>query len=256
MDAASTLTTTLFTLLAAVMAVLAVRTILKALGPGYSGVVAAGAIVLAYLVIPAVLAEAGALDRYDPMPAPGLVLILVLAIATVVLALSRFGSRIATSLGIASLVGYQAFRIPVEWLLHRLYGEGVVPVQMTWSGRNFDVITGITALSLGMWLARTPSRPRGLLHAWNLLGFALLANVVAVAVLSAPVPFRTFMEGPPNLLPSTFPFIWLPTFLVQLALFGHLALFKELRRPDHGEVVRSASGAPAGRSPGRPESRP
>jgi len=46
------------------------------------------------------------------------------------------------------------------------------------------------------------------------------------------VPFRSFTSGPPNLLPSTFPFIWLPTFLVQAALFGHLVVFRALgKRP-------------------------
>lgn len=237
MDAASALTTALFTILVAVMAILTVRTILRSLGR--SGPAVATAIVAAYLVIPAILARAGALDRYDPMPAPGLALIFVLAIATVVLALSRVGGRVAASIGIAALVGYQAFRIVVEWLLHRLYVEGVVPVQMTWSGRNFDVISGITALVLGLWLARTNRRPRGVLLAWNVLGLALLVNIVAVAVFSAPVPFRRFTEGPPNLLPSTFPFIWLPTFLVQLALFGHLALFRVLLRSDQGDRIAS-----------------
>jgi len=36
-------------------------------------------------------------------------------------------------------------------------------------------------------------------------------------------------DGPPNTLPSAFPFVWLPTFLVQLALAGHLILFRRLR---------------------------
>jgi hypothetical protein len=43
-----------------------------------------------------------------------------------------------------------------------------------------------------------------------------------------PVPFRQFMNEPANLLPSTFPFVWLPTFLVQAALFGHLLVFRAL----------------------------
>jgi hypothetical protein len=61
---------------------------------------------------------------------------------------------------------------------------------------------------------------------------ALLGNIVVVAVLSTPVPFCAFTEGPPNLLPSTFPYVWLPTFLVQAALFGHLVVFRALARPE------------------------
>jgi membrane protease YdiL (CAAX protease family) len=68
---------------------------------------------------------------------------------------------------------------------------------------------------------------------WNILGLVLLANIVGVAALSTPVPFRVFTEGPPNLLPSTLPWIWLPSFLVQVALGSHLVVFRMLRtRPD------------------------
>ena len=34
------------------------------------------------------------------------------------------------------------------------------------------------------------------------------------------------MNEPANRLPSMFPYVWLPTFLVQAALFGHLLVFE------------------------------
>lgn len=57
---------------------------------------------------------------------------------------------------------------------------------------------------------------------------------------------RSFSDGPPNLLPSTFPYVWLPTFLVQLALFGHLLLFRRLRRAHQVEksTLNDAAGWP------------
>ncbi len=70
-----------------------------------------------------------------------------------------------------------------------------------------------------------------MLRAWNLLGLALLINIVTIAVLSTPVPFRRFLEDPPNRLPSLFPYVWLPTFLVQVALAGHVLVFRRLRAP-------------------------
>jgi hypothetical protein len=70
--------------------------------------------------------------------------------------------------------------------------------------------------------------PPVVLLVWNLLALALLANIVVVAVLSTPVPFRSFPDGPANLLPSTFPFVWLPTCLVQAALVGHLLIMRAL----------------------------
>lgn len=138
------------------------------------------------------------------------------------------GARFASAIPLAGLVGYQVFRVPLEWWLHRMYVEGVIPIQTTYAGRNFDIVTGVTAAALALWL-RTGRRAPGLVLAWNLLGLALLANIVIVAVLSTPVPFRAFAGEPANLLPSTFPYVWLPTFLVQAAWFGHLVEFRALR---------------------------
>ena len=193
------------------------------------GIVATLAILLAYLAIPSALARLGMLSRYDPLPAPALLLLLGLTLLTVAIVFSPLGARVAAGIALGAIVALQAFRIPVELLLHRLYLEGAVPIQMTYLGRNFDVISGITGLVLGLWLLRRRSTPRGVVLAWNLLCLALLVNIVAVAVLSTPVPFRRFTEGPPNLLPSTFPYIWLPSFLVQVALGSHLLVFRQLR---------------------------
>lgn len=178
-----------------------------------------------WLLVPGALASQGALDRYTPLPAPALILVGVITVGTVVLAFSSFGARLAAGIPLAGLVGFQAFRVPLEWLLHELYGEGRLPVQMTYAGRNFDIVTGLLAAALAFWLwkGRRAGWP---VVVWNLLGMALLINIVTIAVLSTPVPFRYFMNEPPNLLPSTFPFVWIPTFLVQAALFGHILVFR------------------------------
>ena len=193
---------------------------------------------LLYLAVPGVLAAGGALGRYDPLPAPAMVLLLTQALVTVVLVSTRAGSLLAASIPLGAVIALQTFRIPVEVVLHRLYVEGVVPVQMTWSGRNLDVVSGLTGLVLGGWMLSGRTVPRAVVFAWNVLGLALLANIVTVAALSTPVPFRRFLEGPPNLLPSTFPWIWLPSFLVQVALASHLIVFRQLRRPEPASPPR------------------
>lgn len=187
------------------------------------------AFLLAYLAVPGLLAWRGALDRYDPLPAPALFLFLGLGMLTGALVFSPVGTRLATGVSLGAVVALQAFRIPVELLLHRLHVEGAIPVEMTYAGRNFDIVTGITGLLLGAWLLGGRPLSRGAVMAWNVLGLALLANIVAVAVLSTPTPFRRFTDGPANLLPSTFPFVWLPSFLVQVALGSHLLVFRQLR---------------------------
>ena len=228
------MTASLFVVLVLMMVVLVFRALRRA---GAGAMVRVG-ITVAYLVVPAALAAAGLLDRYNPLPAPALVMVLALTLITVTITLSRLGGRVIAAVGLPALVAYQAFRIPVEWLLHRLNQEGVVPVQMTYAGRNFDIVTGVAAAVLGAWLLRG-GRSRGLVLAWNVLGLALLANIVTIAILSTPVPFRRFLDGPPNLLPSVVPYVWLPSFLVQLALAGHVLVFRTLLSA--GDPVRRSA---------------
>ena len=44
------------------------------------------------------------------------------------------------------LVGVQGFRLPLELAMHRMYERGIMPVQMSYSGLNYDILTGIRAL--------------------------------------------------------------------------------------------------------------
>jgi hypothetical protein len=229
MQATATVQAAFVAIVAAVFALFCAGTLRVARTEGRRGAWRLPLAVFAFwIVLPGVLAAAGALDRYAPLPTLGTGLFVVLTIATAALAFSRPGGRLAAGLPLAALVGFQVFRVPLELVLHALYTQGVIPVQMTYSGRNLDIVTGLLALPVAVLLHRRRC-PRALLAAWNLLGLILLVNIVGVAILSTPVPSRVFHDGPPNLLPSTFPFVWLPTFLVQAALFGHLLVFRRLR---------------------------
>lgn len=227
---ASALTTVAFGGLVILMTALAIAALVRAL-PARGAVIGAAVILLLYLVLPGILAGTGRLNDYGPPPTFFMVMGL-LTLVTVVTAFSDVGSRLIMSLGLPLIVGYQFFRVAVEILLHRLYLEGVIPEVMTYSGRNFDILTGIFGGVLGLLLLRR-RLPRAIVLGWNVLGICLLANIVAIAVLATPA-FRFFAEGPPNLLPSTFPFVWLPTVLVQLALFGHLLVFRVSRNAPAG----------------------
>lgn len=222
-----------FVALVLAMAALLVYAVTQAVPPARNGrrtrrPALAGLLLLAYIAIPGALAARGVLDRYNPLPAPALLLFALLTIATIALAFSSLGTGLIARFSLASLVGYQVFRLPVELLLHRLAAEGVIPEVMTYSGRSLDIVTALTALVMAVYLRGGRYAARTV-HLWNVLGLVLLVNIVTIAVLATPVPFRRFTEGPPNLLPSTFPYVWLPSFLVQAALFGHLVVFRALR---------------------------
>jgi hypothetical protein len=65
---------------------------------------------------------------------------------------------------------------------------------------------------------------------WNLVGLGLLINIVIIAILSTPVSFRVFLNEPANTFITHAPYVWLPVFLVQAALCGHLLVFRRLWR--------------------------
>jgi hypothetical protein len=179
-----------------------------------------------YLALTAAVAGSGLLAS-DGLPPPALLFLATVMVLTVGLACSGVGSRIATGVSIAALVGFQAFRLPLELVLHRWFVEGTIPIQMTYSGENFDIVTGVLAVAIGVWAAfgRVPSV---VLWAFNIVGLALLLRVMSIAVLSAPLPLRRYMAGPAAQLPLHVPYVWIVPICVGGALFGHILLFRRL----------------------------
>jgi hypothetical protein len=189
--------------------------------------VRASILVLAYLAGSLAIAATGWLARFDQRPPPFLLFVTFTTLATTAVAFSPLATRLVHRLGLAGLVGFQVFRVPLEALLYRLRTEGVVPLQMTFEGWNFDIVSGLSAGALGLWALRGRP-PHGAVLAWNLLGLALLSVIVGIALLSTPTPLRAFHNEPANTFVAYPPFVWLPGFLVQAAWFGHLLVFRKL----------------------------
>ena len=159
--------------------------------------------------------SAGLPPRFALLLLPPLVLI-------VGLFLTRRGRAWLAGLPLGRLTLLHMVRIPVELVLLSLYCAGAVPQLMTFEGRNFDILAGLTA-PVVYWLAfrqRQLGR-RGLLL-WNLLALGLLNNIVVNALLSAPSPLQRFAFNQPNVAILHFPFAWLPACVVPLVLLAHL----------------------------------
>lgn len=149
-----------------------------------------GAAVLAWLLVTELIAASGVLRWFDATPPPFTVLALAVGIVGIAVPCSPLGARLVRGLPLWALVGFQVFRLPLELVMHRAYAKGVMPVQMSYSGQNYDILSGITVSVLGLWLGRGRV-PRWVVASWNMLGFALLVKVVTIAILSTPV-FRWF----------------------------------------------------------------
>lgn len=188
-----------------------------------------GAGILAWLVVTGLAGWLGMLRDFQGVPPRMFVLLLAAVILTVVTALSGIGARLVAEAGVVWLVGMQAFRIAVEIFLDWGYRVNLVPVQMTFEGRNWDILSGVSAAGVA-WFVTKGWAPRWLILTWNCVGLALLLNIVTVAILSMPTALRLFHNEPANTFIADFPYVWLPTFLVQVALFGHLLVFRWLRQ--------------------------
>lgn len=116
-----------------------------------------------------------------------------------------------------------AARIMVEIVLHQLYKAQAVPQIMTFEGKNFDILIGISSLAVARYAFASATPNWRLLLAWHITGLIFLLNIVIIAILSVPSPFQQFGTEQPNIAILYPPFNLLPAYIVPLVLCSHLA---------------------------------
>lgn len=151
--------------------------------------------------------------------------------------LSPLGGRIAACVPLVALVGFHAFRVPLELVLHSWAGQGTIPQTMTWDGQNWDIISGAVAIIVAPFAIRS----RALAWGANIVGAVLLVNVIRVALLSSPIPIG-WGQDPPLLLALHLPYALIAPVCVAGAIAGHIVLTRALLRPRTGVTGQSAAG--------------
>lgn len=177
--------------------------------------------VLGWIGIFSVLVESHYAELH---PIPGLPILFGLVIfSSTLFGLSPWGKRLAVGLPLPALVGFQAFRLPLELVLHEWVAQGSIPASMSWNGQNFDIITGLLALIV------TPLVYRFKNAAWivNGVGSLLLLNVMRVVVFSSPLPFA-WSVNPPLQLIFYSPYFLIAPICVGGAIAGHVILTRAL----------------------------
>lgn len=124
------------------------------------------------------------------------------------------------------VIGLQGFRVLVELTLFALWKEGHAPEQMTFEGRNFDILVGLTA-PLVAWLVSRERLSPGQIIAWNALGLSVLLNTIVTAVTSLPGPLHLDWPGAPFTALVSWPVVWLPAFLAPLAISLHVTSIRQ-----------------------------
>jgi len=144
------------------------------------------------------------------------------------IAFSRKATQLLQAIPPHWMLWMQSFRIIVELLLLNAFVRGDIPVQMTFEGRNIDIITGVLALPVGFIVARGKTYSTKVAVAFNIIGILLLVNILVIALLSMPTSIRYFMNEPANTLVARFPFILLPGVLVPIAYSLHIFSLRQL----------------------------
>ncbi len=152
---------------------------------------------------------------------PPMVVILVLFNTTV-------GRRFLDGLQLDRLTLVHTVRIPVELTLFWLFLHRAIPELMTFEGRNWDVLSGLSAPIIYYLVFRGRQLGWRSLLVWNCLCLLLLLNIVVNAVLSAPTVVQQFAFNQPNVAILYFPFIALPSCIVPLVALAHLAAIRRL----------------------------
>jgi hypothetical protein len=191
------------------------------------------AAVFMVMAVSSVAAWSGTLLQFNSFPPPMLVMIASVFVVSFAVGLSPFGRDAAVELSFAALVGLQGFRFPLELLMHHAGNVGIMPVQLSYSGYNFDIVTGISALLIFALFKSGRPVSQSVLWAWNVWGSFCLVVIAIIAITTSPL-IRLFGDDPHNLNTWIlyFPYVWLPVVLVTVAISSHVVITRKLMKGD------------------------
>ena len=128
-----------------------------------------------------------------------------------------------------------SIRILIEIILYHLFLQKMIPELMTFNGRNFDILAGLTAPIMAL-LHHKKKIDNQILLIWNFAALALVLFILINGILSAQIPIQQFAFNQPNRAILYFPFILLPSIIVPIVIYSHLTdiliLLKKIKNED------------------------
>jgi hypothetical protein len=185
-------------------------------------------IILAWLVVQFFIAESGFYTITNSFPPRFLLLVLPPFLCIFLLFITPKGKQFIDGLDAKTLTILHIVRIPVELVLYWLFIYKTIPELMSFEGRNFDILSGLSAPFIFYFGYVKNKLGKNIMLIWNFVCLGLLINIVVNAILSAPFPFQQFAFDQPNIAVLNFPFNWLPACVVPLVLLSHLASIRQL----------------------------
>lgn len=198
-------------------------------------------ILIVWLVFQGFMGISGFYTVTNTTPPRFLLLIVPPLLFIIGLFITAAGKVYLDNLNLKTLTILHTVRIPVEIVLFWLFVHKAIPELMTFEGRNFDIVSGLTAPFLYYYGFRKNQLRTRILIVWNVCCLGLLINIVFHAALSVPSPFQKFAFDQPNIGVLYFPFNWLPGCVVPLVLLSHLAALRQLLLPSTADPIKSGN---------------
>lgn len=168
-----------------------------------------------------VLSYSGILKNFDIPPKLPLFIIIPAFTIIILLLIKNKRNKIINPIPPHIPILFESFRIPVELLLHGTFLAGLIPIQTTFSGYNFEIYFAASAIVMSFLVyKRVIYKPIILL--WNIVGLVFLGIILSIFVTTA---FFPSVWGENESLVSsdfgTLPYLIVPAFYVPLAIFMH-----------------------------------
>ena len=185
---------------------------------------------LAYLFI---LSKTGALVDYGMPPRFPIFLMIPFFSFCIIFFIKNKHNQFIQSIPLHWTIFYQSFRIIAELLLLYTFIKGIIPVEATFEGYNYDIVIGITAILLGILVYRTGYKYKNLLKFWNILGILMILIVASVIATNIYQPQIWGYDSPS--VQKEFvqlPYLLIPGFLAPSAILIHLVTLIQLNKPE------------------------
>jgi len=191
-------------------------------------IIGALAAIIGWVALLIILSLNGFFNQFNQLPPHPVFAVLIPLPFVLLAAFSKTGTQLLRAVPQHWLVFMQSFRVFVELLLWFAFLSGVLPIQMTFEGGNLDILSGLMTLPIGYILLKDKPYSSKLVLAYSVIGLLLLLNILTIAVLSMPTPFRYFTNEPTNAIVAQFPLILLPGVLVPIAYSFHIFSLRKL----------------------------
>jgi len=185
--------------------------------------------IVLWTLVHGVLAWNGFYEKLDTTPPRFIIVLIPVLLMIGVLFNKKHLKTLVENRDLKVSTFLHVLRIPMEIILLYLMIYGLIPELMTFEGRNFDIIAGITAPLVGYLFVKGKLSKKSLL-VWNIIGLFLILFIVVNALLSAELPIQQFAFDQPNKAVMLFPYMLLPATVVPIVIFTHVIDIVKLLR--------------------------